>query len=652
MTNADLIIILKTYAISLGIQLLGWPWVKKVFDKLPDKGWCLSRVLTSLLTALIIWQISYLGLPSNTTQGVFALLSIFLLADIWLVIKEGVGAIDIPKGISKLVSVEEYLFLVGLGGIAFVRGFAPNLDSLEKFMDFGFVNQYLNSPVLPAKDMWQAGSTINYYSFGHFWTSILIRIWGVTPAVGYNLMLAFIFGVATNLVFMASFLLVGKKNSRAGLVGGVVGALSVLLAGNSHVIWYMVKNHGIKDYWYAEATRFIYNTIHEFPSYSFVVSDLHGHVLDIPVVLSFLIVMFVWIKNRKIIYEVIMGILFGVMMMTNTWDVAVYGLAAVVLATQLIIRDSREVKTIFRALLIMTGTMAVVALPWWLSFKAISDGIGMVIDRSPLWQLAVLWGSGLIISIVAVVTEGKGENRLPIRTLALTALILIIIPEFIYARDIYTTYPRANTMFKLTYQAFIMMGILAGAVWGKVMDREVKMSLVWRFTAFFLTFWIFVGTMVFPYSAFSTFYTNFTDYKGIDGESWMATKMPENYGAVKFLRDNINGKNLVEAVGESYSMLNSVSVFSGVPSIEGWRVHEWLWRGGFDVVADREADVREIYQGEDLDETKTILGKYNVGWILVGQDEKISYKVNEEKLWQLGKTVWIQGDTYIIKVDY
>jgi uncharacterized membrane protein len=651
MTNVDLVIILKTYLISLGLQLLGWPWVKKIFDKMPDMGWCLSRVMTSLFVALVIWQLGYLGLPVNTNGGVFSLVAILALVDLLLVIKKGLGAIEIPKNISKLVSIEEYLFLIGLGGIAYIRGFAPSLDSLEKFMDFGFVNQYLNSPTLPAKDMWQAGMSINYYSFGHFWTSVLTRIWGATPAVGYNLMLAFIFGVAVDLVFMASFLLVGKKNSRAGLVGGIVGAMSVLLAGNTHVIWYIIKNRGITGYWYAEATRFIYNTIHEFPSYSFVVSDLHGHVLDLPIVLTFLVMLFVWLKNRKFIYEVIMGVLFGVMMMTNTWDVAVYGLIAIVLSIQLIVIDPGEVKKVLRAALAIFISMSVVALPWWLSFKAISDGIGLVTQRSPLWQLAVLWGGGLIINIVAVITEGKGENRLPIRTLAMTSLLLLIIPEFVYARDIYTTYPRANTMFKLTYQAFIMMGILAGAVWGKLMDLRLKMPKFWRFGAFFVVFWIFVGTMIFPLKAFTTYYAEFTNYQSLDGEAWMITKIPENYGAVTYLRENKDGKNLVEAVGDSYTLFNAVSVFSGVPSIEGWRVHEWLWRGGYDVVAAREADVREVYQGSDLEKTSVILKKYNVGWILVGQDEKISYKVNEEKLWQLGKMVWSQGDSYLLKID-
>ena len=644
-------IILKVYLVSFGLQLLGWPWVKKFFGKLPDKGWSLVRVLISLFAALVVWQLGYLGLPANTTQGVYALLALILLSDIWLVIKNGMKAVSIPREIVKLVTIEEYLFLVGLGVMALIRAHAPSLDSLEKFMDFGFVNQYLQTANLPASDMWQAGMAINYYSFGHFWTSILIRVWEVEPAVGYNMMLAFIFGIGINLAFMASYLLVGRRNARASLVGGLIGAASVLLAGNSHVIWYMVKNGGLKDYWYADATRFIHNTIHEFPGYSFVVSDLHGHLLDLPVILLFLVVLFVWQKNRERIFEVIRGILFGVMMMTNTWDVAVYGLLLLVLGIQLIWNDSTEIKKITKSAIIILTAMFVVAFPWWMKFQSISNGVGVVQMRTPLWQLAVLWGGGVIVSMVAVITEGKkGDNKFLVRTLAVTAVLLILIPELIYAKDIYPNHPRANTMFKLTYQAFIMMGILGGYCWGKLMDREVVMPLVWRIGAITLVWLVFAGIMVYPFEAFGSYYGRFGNYQGLNGEKWMSEEMPENYEAVLYLRKNKDGRNLVEAVGDSYTKLNAVSVYSGVPSIEGWRVHEWLWRGGFGVVSQREAEVTEIYQGDDIEKTRVLLEKYKIGWVLVGQDERIKYKVNEEKLWQLGEMVWKEGETYLLSI--
>lgn len=651
MLSADLLLILKTYVVSLGLQFLIWPLIKKVFWRLPDEGWALGRVLITLLSALVIWQLSYLGLAENNSDRLYAIFALVGLISLWFVFTKGTKAFTVARPTAKIIAFEEYLFLVGFGVMALIRAHAPSLDSLEKYMDLGFLKQYLVSPSLPATDMWQAGQTINYYSFGHFWASIWVRVWGVEPAVGYNLMLAYIFGSSMSLTFLGSMMLVGNKNSKAATLGGIFGALAVLVAGNSHIIWYLIKNKSIDGYWYAEATRFIHNTIHEFPSYSFVVSDLHGHVLDLPIILTFLVVMFVWVEKKKIIYEVLMGVLFGVMMMTNTWDVAVYGLVLLVLGVQIILNNPSDIKILLRSAGMMILSMTLVALPWWLSFHSISNGLGVVTERSPFWQLLVLWGSGLIVCIVAVLTEGKGERKMIILTLAISAVILIIIPEIIYARDIYPNHPRANTMFKLTYQTFIMMGILLGATMGKLVDRSRKMSLKWRMPALFLVFWIFIGTMNFPLVAFPTYYGNFKNYYGLDGEVWMLSKMPENYGAVVFLRQHMDGKNLIEAVGDSYTLMNAVSVFSGVPTIQGWRVHEWLWRGGYDVVASREEEVREVYQGEDMVKSKVILQKYNIGWILVGQDERITYSVNEEKLWQLGEIVWRQGETYLIKVN-
>ena len=651
MWSVDLITILKTYVISLGLQFLVWPLIKKYFSKLPDQGWALGRVTVTLMAALLIWQLSYLGITENNNEKLFAVLALFGLLSLWQIITHGVKAFTVARTTAKIIAIEEYLFLVGFGVMALIRAHAPSLDSLEKFMDFGFLKQYLLSPTLPAPDMWQAGQTINYYSFGHFWASIWVRVWGVTPAVGYNLMLAFIFGTSMSLVFLVCVMLAGNKNSKAATIGGIIGALGVMVAGNSHVIWYLIKNRGLDNYWYAEATRFIHNTIHEFPSYSFVVSDLHGHVLDLPIVLTFLAVLFYWVGNKKRVYEIAMGVLFGVMMMTNTWDVAVYGLVILVLGIQMAVANTGELKKLLETAGIMLVSFLLVALPWWLSFTSISSGVEMVTERSPFWQLLVLWSGGMVVNILAVIVEGRGEKKIVVRTLALSAVFLIAIPEFVFARDIYPNHPRANTMFKLTYQAFILMGILLGVTLGNLLDRGKKIVLGLRVAAIFIIFFIFAGTMNFSFIAFTTYYDNFSNYYGLDGEKWMQTKAPENYGAVKYLRENMNEKNMVEAVGDSYTLFNAVSVFSGVPTIQGWRVHEWLWRGGYSVVASRETEVKEIYQGASIEKTEEILDKYNIGWILVGLDEKITYRVNEEKIWQLGEMVWREGDTYLIKVD-
>ena len=66
---------------------------------------------------------------------------------------------------------------------------------------------------------------------------------------------------------------------------------------------------------------------------------------------------------------------------------------------------------------------------------------------------------------------GRGLQNLVVLALGVTALLLLVIPEVLYVKDIYTTHQRANTMFKLTYQAFIMMSLVFGWVVSKLSFR-------------------------------------------------------------------------------------------------------------------------------------------------------------------------------------
>lgn len=650
MLNADIITILKVYLTTFGLGILCWPLVKTLFKKLPDQGWSMTRIFTTLITSLTIWELGNLGLQVNNTKFLIFATAILLLINLLIAWDQGRKFFDIGHDLIKIIVIEEYLFLAGLFLIALVRGFAPNIDSLEKFMDFGFVKRYLVSPVLPADDMWQAGQIINYYSFGHFWASILIRYFNLPAAVGYNVVLGVIAGLTMQLSFAVVLALSGGKNIFAAMIGGIVGAFAVALEGNSHIIWYMINHKGLGGYWYADATRFIDHTIHEFPGYSFVVADLHGHLLDLPIVLAFILIATHWIYHINFWDEIILGIIFGVMMMTNTWDVAVYGLILIVAGIQILMHDKKRFLQLIRSAGVMLLFMALTALPWWSSFKSISNGIFLVTKRSPLWQLAVLWMGGALVSIISIITEGKGDKKIIIRTLAITVFLLIAIPEFIYAKDIYPDHPRANTMFKLTYQASVMIGILLGSVWAKLFDRDRIMPWWWRWPAIIVVSVFFCGAMIFPAQAFTSFYDNFKNYQGLNGEKWLETGSPEKYGAVEYLRQNVDGKNLVEAVGDSYTMQNSISVFSGVPSIQGWRVHEWLWRGGYEVVALRAEDVKTIYENPDIERTKSLINKYNVGWIYVGNDERKEYVVDEKKIKSLGDMVWELGNIYLIKV--
>src|SRR5690606_25470567 len=116
-----------------------------------------------------------------------------------------------------------------------------------------------------------------------------------------------------SLVFSIAHKYFGKI--RLSIFSGILSAFLVTLGGNLHTIYSFFQSYDVDnpspfwklnllpldkfgtEYWYPNATRFIQNTIHEFPSYSFVVSDLHGHVLDIPTVLFAISVSFVLIQK-------------------------------------------------------------------------------------------------------------------------------------------------------------------------------------------------------------------------------------------------------------------------------------------------------------------------------------------------------------------
>jgi len=96
------------------------------------------------------------------------------------------------------------IVLVWTGGIIFgARFWAEYSFFRENLWTTVLLKKYLVSDVLPAKDIWWAGKSINYYSFGHFMASILVRLWGVgLEKGGYNLVLAFILGLSLSLLFL------------------------------------------------------------------------------------------------------------------------------------------------------------------------------------------------------------------------------------------------------------------------------------------------------------------------------------------------------------------------------------------------------------------------------------------------------------------
>ena len=119
----------------------------------------------------------------------------------------------------------------------------------------------------------------------------------------------------------------------------------------------------------------------------------------------------------------------------------------------------------------------------------------------------------------------------------------------------------------------------------------------------------------------------------LDGKRDFRLSMPDEMKAAEWLADAPLGV-MTEAIsdtGGSYTTYNSIATFSGMPTVLGWVGHESQWRGGYQEIGTRQADVKELYSTSLWERAQAIIGMYNIRYIVVGSTELNTYQVDINK---------------------
>ena len=692
--------------LALGLAFL--PLTSLVFSRFSDRGYPFTKVVGILSLSYLFFILNFLHL-TPFTQPILILLVVGLLL-FNLALKSRFKVV-LPSW--KTVVAYEGLFILMFGFWTYLKGFEPTIHSLEKYMDFGFIQSILNQRFLPPQDIWFASEikrnfSINYYYYGHMVSAILIKLTNTPPAVGYNLTLTTIFAWGTTLSFclgknLYQLLTDEKTPSKKALVAGGLSMLIMNFGGNLHTIylftkgylaenpvpfWQILSGYNPLQYWYPNATRFIPFTIHEFPSYSYIVSDLHGHVLDIPFVLLLIALSLLIATNKQIkhlwLYLSLYSLGLAVNYMTNSTDFLVYStLLFFVLVIQL--DNLKKVGGFFLGTVLFSLFLT---LPFSLNFKPFASALGLncapdflvklgkfgpflfeadKCQTSPFWMLAILWGFFWINFIVFLRTmfftasgfAAKNRVRYYLFFVFVISILLTLFAEFFYFKDIYPAHFRANTMFKLGYQAFIMMSILSGVVIIYVL-KALPRGRYFLCRFFYIVLILpALGLVLIYYQYAIPSYFGKGGFKTLDGTLWIKESYPESYKIIRILNRIKNNEplfNIVEAHGDSYTDYNLISAHTGIPTIIGWPVHEWLWRGSYDLVSPRADEVRLIYEApkSDLPKVRKILKKYRIGYIVIAEMEKQKYpKLLVRKFYKIGTPVYQnqKEGSYLFKID-
>ena len=714
------------YLLALVLGAAAMPLTGRLFRRFQDRGWMFSKVTAIAVSGFLTWFLVAVKIIKFTTMTCIVVTLVCAAASLMLYCREQKAGFEcIPFAHLDLVYAEELLFFAAFLLWTYFAGFHPAAYGTEKFMDYGFMEAMMRSKTLPATDLWYSQGKINYYYGGQYFAVFLTKLSGAKVELTYNLMRTFVAGLAFAMPFSLVHQMVtdrlGKTGSRwkktLPSVTGILAGISVSIAGNMHYVVYgqiipfiqKLKGEEVSSYWFPDATRYIgFNpdvedkTIHEFPCYSFVLGDLHAHVVDIMFVLLLLGLLYAWMKKvrttelsgesmsrRKFWKKQLLmpqllatGALLGMFHWTNYWDFVIYfvvtcgaALFMNIIGQKGKIRWALGVTAAQAAEILILAT--VIIMPFTLQFDTSNmvQGIALAQHHSLPHQLLVLWGLPGILTILFVVSllveklRGAEQKslyhllasiRLPdlfAVLLGLCAIGLVLIPELVYVRDIYENgNARANTMFKLTYQAYIMFGMtMIYAIFRLLIIGKNKILKVLAFIGLFFFVWTcgYFGNSV--HSWFGEVWKP-SQYKGLNATAFLETDFPEDVNGIRWLKENISDAPVVlEANGDSYSEYERVSAMTGLPTIMGWYVHEWLWRGNLSDLNAKIEEIQEIYTSTDEARVKELLEEYNVSYIFVGSCERNKYgaDLNNDLLKSLGEVVFQDSEypTYIVKIN-
>ncbi len=319
------------------LSLLGWltfPLAYRLLPALADRGYAICRVLGWLLWGYIFWLLASLGVLNNDLGGLLFALLLILALSTWAILmidREELAAW--LKAHSRLILAVELVFLVSYVGMVAVRAANPEITGTEKPMELAFINAILSSPTLPPHDPWMSGYAISYYYFGYILVAVLARLAGTPGSIAFNLGLSSVFALSAAAVYGLVYNLLHARSSREGraerpsLGLPVLGPIFVLLVGNLEGFLHVLHTRGLfwkaapdgsltstfwkwldiqdlslppegpyswipsKFWWWWRASRVLsdYNLkgefkeiIDEFPAFSYLLGDLHPHVLAMP----------------------------------------------------------------------------------------------------------------------------------------------------------------------------------------------------------------------------------------------------------------------------------------------------------------------------------------------------------------------------------
>jgi uncharacterized membrane protein len=229
--------------------------------------------------------------------------------------------------------------------------------------------------------------------------------------------------------------------------------------------------------------------------------------------------------------------------------------------------------------------------------------------------------------------------------LGATGVLLLYGSELFVIKDIvFGAAPRLNTIFKLSYQAWILLSV-AGAVGLAAAAREFARK-PWVMAAGAVAGALVTLGLAYPLLATFNRTDRFRQETAIDGLAAIQRSDPGEYDLVQWIRSSTPADAVIlEATGRTwgpgstgpvllnanvdYSDSGRISARTGRSTPIGWYFHEIQWRGDTEhnraAFVHRQDEVDAAYLSRDPERVLAVMREYGAEYLVVGRVELSRY---------------------------
>jgi len=651
-----------------GLGLAFWVLLLPILRGWPDAGVGLAMATGWIVPTWLMWMGSELRLwsisPATATRVYLTLLAAGAIAAVsrWSTITTVLRRRR--NGIITVLTVAAAigaLFLV-------VRAWNPAIYWGEKPMDFSFLNAFLQAPHWPPGEPWMAGMPLHYYYFGEVLAAYPMLVAGCSSGVGYNLISATIPAILAGVLAGIGLLLSRKRLA----IAASVLPLLVLLTGNLAWPWLIetFRKGNIFDLWWATSRVIPGFAIDEYPLWTTLFADLHGHFIAFPV----LIATFAWgwlcveANDRKwMVSAALCGVGAAAVVATNPWDLFIL---TTTLGCGVVVGARRPLRSLVRlsaaaAVSVLAAAPFIVELVAGISAGAAERGIFLTdADFAPAWAILCHFGLFLIpLAVLAVVILGRrfwivlpttaigviaglsfkssaaafalaatavfatvafrSRNRLDRLGWSMAALGTLAVA----ACERFTLIDRMNTIFKVYNGVWVLLAFALAVALMRTQGRRARVVVaVWiplQLVAIVnLPLGIAQGWKV-PRMT--------SPRPTLDGQAFLATQDRQTWFLVRGLQGVARpGVAVAEAAGHYYSDFTRITMHTGQPTVVGWDWHLKQRGQSAAEIAARADDLEFLYTGGNRERRRAVLDRYRVGWAVAARIERNRYKISEE----------------------